>query len=623
MTTNRPFRLYLVFSVIMLLAAFCYARADGQTWTQVPGVPITKVQDQIFDRNGCLWISATDPNSPGVWRSNNCGSKIESTSWTRMYNDTAGKMILNAAGEVVVETHNIADMPIVRFVNNLTPSLTAAKARWRNIVLHGATGTIYAQSATCEVWTSKDNGATFSLMASEPPYTHGNCFGALGVRQSDGHIFVGDEAQGGYEWNGSTWNSTGSTPNANCVFFAPKGDVWMCDSNNNPRKWDGATTWNPIAIWPQHTLRAHSFLVNGSDWYAAAKDYQANTGPYVFKSSDGGATWVNDSAGLPSATSGQGNDFAVGPDGYLYFGTDDFAGGIYRKALAAVPPPPPPPPPPPTPISTTSTQGVWIGGADVQMPNGHWFRSGTNFENDIPVLADGLYLVTMRFEESASTVKLGDRRINVSINDQPVQQNFDMLSLGPMGTQISRTVAVWLQAGTAFVKFSAANSLFLARSSGVAITLLPQSASSTAIEFRTCSGSGQVGGGTGFDCQGMQSVQITKPDGTVLGPYVITPVQWDSKWTKTIATFTIPQNDAIPGVIWPHYVFDAVHASACEPHIAPELTVNGKPRLFTRRTCNFFVTGDLAPGDSIAVAWSDPFVTAQTMLSVVKADQWR
>jgi hypothetical protein len=83
-----------------------------------------------------------------------------------MYNDTAGKMILNAAGEVVVETHNIADMPIVRFVNNLTPTLTAAKARWRNIVLHAATGTIYAQSATCEVWASKDNGATFALMAS-------------------------------------------------------------------------------------------------------------------------------------------------------------------------------------------------------------------------------------------------------------------------------------------------------------------------------------------------------------------------------------------------------------------------------------------------------------------------
>jgi hypothetical protein len=100
-----------------------------------------------------------------------------------------------------------------------------------------------------------------------------------------------------------------TTPNANCVGFAPfapNQDVWMCDSNNNPRKWDGATTWNPIAIWPQHTLRAHSFLVSGSDWYAAAKDYQANTGPYVFKSSDGGATWVNDSAGLPSATSGQG-----------------------------------------------------------------------------------------------------------------------------------------------------------------------------------------------------------------------------------------------------------------------------------------------------------------------------
>jgi hypothetical protein len=75
----------------------------------------------------------------------------------------------------------------------------------------------------------------------------------------------------------------------------------------------------------------------------------------------------------------------------------------------------------------------------------------------------------------------------------------------------------------------------------------------------------------------------------------------------------------IPGLVWPFYAYDAIYASAGVPHSVPVLTVNGNPRPFTE-SHGLLLVGDLSPGDSIALAWPDPFVTAETYLALGRAD---
>jgi hypothetical protein len=276
--------------------------------------------------------------------------------------------------------------------------------------------------------------------------------------------------------------------------------------------------------------------------------------------------------------------------------------------------------------------GAWGNGVEFQIAaNGRWVHyaqsatgaAGAPFDAVFPIATAGLYDVQLAFEESTYN-QPGARSINAWVDEAPAVQALDPFARFGFQTLGVRHALAWLEAGSHRVHFTTALAGRNALSSGVTVVPITLGSAGASLEFRTCTGAGKVGT-TNYDCEGLQSVAITLPDGkTVLGPYMIIPVTWDSKWSKTAATYRLPVDDAIPGVVWPPYVFDAVFASACEGHRAPELTVNGNPRPFTRgAACNIFYVGSLAPGDAIALAWADPYLTARTMLSAIKASEWK
>src|SRR5262249_33986203 len=145
------------------------------------------------------------------------------------------------------------------------------------------------------VYASTDGGATWPAMPAQPSYSNAYCPGGMGLGQSNGNILTADEGgQGARLWNGSTWSrNLGTAANATCGFNSQRGDWWICEGENDPRKWDGGTAWNLVKPWPGHTSRAWAFVAVGSDWYIAGNEYQNGSGPIVFKTADKGATFTH------------------------------------------------------------------------------------------------------------------------------------------------------------------------------------------------------------------------------------------------------------------------------------------------------------------------------------------
>src|SRR5437016_1322827 len=132
-------------------------------------------------------------------------------SWTKAYAGSAGNMALITLGGtqyIVIEPHTALNNPIVRLrLSDLSVATGNVSLQWRRLVARN--GTLYAQETTCLVYTSTD-GVTWSQLPGQPLYAHGNCFGALGVRPSDGAVFQNEDFQSGYYFLNSMWIPDGN-----------------------------------------------------------------------------------------------------------------------------------------------------------------------------------------------------------------------------------------------------------------------------------------------------------------------------------------------------------------------------------------------------------------------------
>jgi hypothetical protein len=215
-----------------------------------------------------------------------------------------------------------------------TPKPSTYQADVRRLALNRTSGTMYALQVDGSVFVSTDG---FNWAASNPQthFVHANAIGGLAVGP-DGGVTVCDEVEPCEKLLNGVWTNIGVGNNSNAVFFTPDGSAWDCDSNNSPRKWDGAQTWNPVII-AGFTFRCHFALNIGTTTYLVGRDISdsGSPGPHVYVSQNNGASWSPFETGLTIAAGGEGQSLGLDCSGTLYMGTDQSPGpgaGIFSQA---------------------------------------------------------------------------------------------------------------------------------------------------------------------------------------------------------------------------------------------------------------------------------------------------
>jgi uncharacterized protein (TIGR03437 family) len=335
---------------LVFACSCCYAQ-----WTILGNPPSGRIFE-LHDTSkafgpGSIGVSSrslVSGNANGLWHTENLGA----TAWTALSNQLVSSWLLNCSNEIVY-TQLGAGLPITRLVGNTSAHNSTQTGDFRRIVINHGTCRIYALDVDGSVYVSTDSGTTFSAMAPQTHFSHANAIGGIAIRPSDGAIFVCDEVEPCEMFNGTSWQDVGAAANTNNVWFTPDGSAWACDSNNYPRKWDGSSSWNTVTVTSSFVFRCHAAVNVGTDTYVTGKDYNGGEGPYVFKSSNNGASWSQFTTGLAVVSGGESETIDLGCDGRLYVATDDedlpsttagvFAyAGIGPNTCGSSPPPPQP-----------------------------------------------------------------------------------------------------------------------------------------------------------------------------------------------------------------------------------------------------------------------------------------
>lgn len=288
----------------------------------------------------------------------------------------------NCAGEIVSTVLTGTGVLIVFPGNNpATPhkSATLLNGTYGTVRVHDCSsnngaGTIYVHTAAGYMYISTDGGYTISLMASQHPNAGSGIWpnGALGIRPSDGALFVCGEANPCYMYDGSKWTAIGTANNAAWISFAPdsysgaliggNGNRVIVGPSNNQCTlvWDGNVTWNSSCATPSFTFRNHACAAIAGALHCVGRDASdaGTPAPLAFGCSGPGATNCSqESSGLNVITGGgaDANGVDTTCEGRLVFGTDESSSnpgaGIYQsivldssKSCGSAPPPPPPGP---------------------------------------------------------------------------------------------------------------------------------------------------------------------------------------------------------------------------------------------------------------------------------------
>jgi hypothetical protein len=343
-------------------------------WKLIPAFPTSRAFE-IQDISNTPWCSgpgiATSSrsiisgNNPGLY--NWCAGK-----WTTIVsNQPVSSFVVTKAGAIVYSQlvptaqglTGASMLPITLLTApGATPRVSTYQADVRRLAINRTTGTMYALQVDGSVFTSSD-GATWAASSPQTHFVHANAIGGLAVGP-DGGVTVCDEVEPCEKLLNGAWTNIGVGNNSNAVFFTPDGSAWDCDSNNNPRKWDGAQTWNPVQISSSFAFRCHFGLNVGTSTYIVGRDLSdaGTPGPHVYVSSNNGQTWVAFETGLTVTPGGEGQSLGIDCSGTAYMGTDEGAiagAGIFSQAGIG-PNTCGSPPPPPTGGSVLSISFPWL-----------------------------------------------------------------------------------------------------------------------------------------------------------------------------------------------------------------------------------------------------------------------
>lgn len=307
--------------------AFLLRSDDGRWDVEGPfcdGWPINHVVGD--PETGRLWAAGGgDWHGAGVWRSDDGGA-----SWT------LSKLSNGQLDEWAANDPQMAEMLGWKPVE--TPYDGEVSAIWS---LHHAHGTLYAGGKPATLFTSRDGGQSWDLVdgLSHHPSRESWNPGAAGLvlhtilsdAQEPDKLWLGISAAGVFatEDGGETWERRNRLSNAeacaehnhpaaprdgeigHCVHNMARaaGDELIYQQNHHGvfRSTDGARTWEditvglpstfgfPIAVHPHDALTVWVLPLNGD----TEGRYPPEAAAAVWKSTDGGNSWVDKREGLP------------------------------------------------------------------------------------------------------------------------------------------------------------------------------------------------------------------------------------------------------------------------------------------------------------------------------------
>jgi predicted hotdog family 3-hydroxylacyl-ACP dehydratase len=325
--------------------------AGGGQWQLDPASPTTRGFEAHDLSNtpfcpsgvgiGLSSRSVTAGNTVGLW------SKCGTGGWNTLSTQPVSSWVVTAAGAIVYSQLTLpaqgltgpAALPITLLAApGATPQVSSYQGDVRRMAIDRLTGKIYALQVDGSVFVSTDGGKTFGASNPQTQFAHANATGAMGVRPSDGAVFVGDEVEPVEMLlpGASAWVNVGASSNASNIWFTPDNSAWACDSNNYPHKWDGASSWNIVQV-ASFVFRCHDAINAGSQTFITGNDYSDTAGPHVFQSSNNGASWTAFESGLTISPSGEAQAIGMDCSGTLWMATDEGAipgAGVFSYANA-------------------------------------------------------------------------------------------------------------------------------------------------------------------------------------------------------------------------------------------------------------------------------------------------